>query len=79
MICANIKPAVSGLGEEFTGVKGINIDATSSEGTAAIRDLGFQSHGIVIRDGAHKPLWKQADHDVNMDDVRAALKELTQE
>ncbi|HEY3174835.1 MAG TPA: hypothetical protein VGK94_03645 [Candidatus Polarisedimenticolia bacterium] len=69
---------MSGLDKEFPGkARGLNVDCTTPEAVAAIKELGFRSHGIVIRDGAGKALWKQPDHQVNMDDVRKALKELT--
>ena len=54
MICAKLKPAVSGLEREFSGVRAKNEDATSAEGKAAIQELGFQSHGIVIRSAGAK-------------------------
>jgi hypothetical protein len=41
-----------------------------------IKDLGFQTHGLVIRSPEGKVLWMQKDHDVQMDDIRSALKEL---
>lgn len=78
MVCAKVQPTVSGLDKEFPGkVTGRNVDCTSKEGVAAVAELGFKSHGIVIRDAAGKPVWKQADHTVNMEDVRKELKELT--
>ena len=78
MICARVKPAVSGLEQEFPGkVTAHNVDATTPQSRVAIRGLGFKSHGIVIRSPNGKVLWKQPDHQVNMDDVRKALKELT--
>jgi len=78
MICAKLQPAVSGLEKEFPGkVKASNVDATTPEGVAAVKELGFRNHGLVIRDAAGKPVWKQPDHQVNLDDVRAAIKELT--
>jgi hypothetical protein len=68
---------VSGLEKEFKGrVKGQNVDATTPESKKVIKDLGFQTHGLVIRSPEGKVLWKQKDHDVQMDDVRSALKEL---
>ena len=77
MVCAKLQPAVSGLEKEFPGkVVGRNVKATEQEGIDAIKELGFKSHGIVIRDAAGKALWKQPDHQVNMEDVRKALKEL---
>ena len=63
--------------KEFNGrVKGQNVDATTPESKKVIKDLGFQTHGLVIRSPEGKVLWKQKDHDVQMDDVRSALKEL---
>ena len=77
MICAKLKPAVSGLEKEFSGVRAKNEDATSAEGKAAIQELGFQSHGIVIRSAGGKVLWKQPDHTVKIEDVRAELARRT--
>ena len=77
MVCAKVQPTVSGLDKEFPGkAKGLNVDCTSKEGVAAVAELGFKSHGIVIRDAAGKAVWKQPDHTVNMEDVRKSLKEL---
>jgi len=42
----------------------------------AIRDLGFKSHGIVIRSADGKALWKQADHTVQMESVKKAIHEI---
>jgi hypothetical protein len=68
---------VSGLEKEFDGrVKGQNVDATTPEAKKVVKDLGFQTHGLVIRSGDGKVLWKQADHEVKMDDVHKALKDL---
>ncbi|HEV8608536.1 MAG TPA: hypothetical protein VGS98_00495 [Thermoanaerobaculia bacterium] len=78
MICAKLKPAVSGLAQEFPGkVTGENVDARSPEGAAAVKELGFQSHGLVIRSADGKVLWKQPDHTVKVDDVREELRRLT--
>ncbi|PYQ35970.1 MAG: hypothetical protein DMF54_01270 [Acidobacteria bacterium] len=77
MICAKLKPAVSGLEKEFPGVRAKNVDATTAGGKAAIRNLGFESHGIVIRSAGGKVLWKQPDHTVKMEDVRAELARRT--
>ena len=38
-----------------------------------IRALGFESHGLVIR-RAGQVVFKEADHRVRVDDVRAALR-----
>ncbi|HET6373023.1 MAG TPA: hypothetical protein VFG76_06935 [Candidatus Polarisedimenticolia bacterium] len=70
-------PAVSGLGDEFPGkVQGRNVDATSEEGVKAVAEMGFRSHGIVIRDSKGAVLFKQPDHNVKLDDVRSELKKL---
>jgi hypothetical protein len=62
---------VSGLEKEFNGrVKGQNVDATTPESKKVIKDLGFETHGLVIRSADGKVLWKQKDHDVQVDDVR---------
>ena len=77
MICAKLQPAVSGLEQEFAGkVKARNIDCTTKEGQDALAELGFKSHGIVIRGADGKALWKQADHTVKIEDVRKALDDL---
>jgi len=74
MICQNLMPAVSGLEKEFPGkVKAANVDAFSDEGKKAVSELGFANHGLVIRDAEGKVLFKQADHSVNIDDVRDKL------
>ena len=77
MICAKLQPAVSGLEQEFAGkVKAKNVDCTSKGGEAAVAELGFKSHGLVIRSADGKPLWKQADHTVKIEDARKALHDL---
>ena len=77
MICAQLKPAVSGLEKEYPGVTARNVDASSQEGVDAVKELGFKSHGLVIRDAAGKAGWKQPDHTVKMEDVSKALDGLT--
>jgi len=77
MVCAKIKPAVSGLEQEFPGqVKAQNMDATTPEALKVIQSVGFQSHGLIIRSAGGAVLWKQPDHTVKMEDVRKALREL---
>ena len=67
---------MSGLEKEFEGlVKGQNVDATTPEAKRVVKDLGFETHGLAIRSPEGKVLWKQADHEVKMDDVRKALKD----
>ncbi len=71
---------MSGLEQEFAGkVQGHNIDATTDESMAAVAELGFQNHGIVIHSADGEVLFKQPDHQVKMEDVRAKLQELTQD
>jgi hypothetical protein len=75
MICAKLKPAVSGLEQKFPGkVEARNIPADEPEAQAAVREFGFKSHGLVIRSTDGVTLWKQADHTVRIDEVEAALR-----
>ena len=68
---------MSGLDQEYKGrVHSQNLDATTEENKKIVRDLGFENHGLVIRSGEGKVLWKQPDHEVKMDDVRKELDEL---
>jgi hypothetical protein len=68
---------VSGLEQDFPGkVKAQNLDATTPENKKIVKDLGFNSHGLVIRSSDGKTLWKQPDHDVAMEDVRKAITDL---
>ena len=77
MVCAKLQPAVSGLEQEFPGkVKARNIESTSKEGQSAVAELGFRSHGLVIRAADGKALWKQADHAVKIEDVRKVIPDL---
>jgi hypothetical protein len=73
-----VQPAVSGLDQEFVGkVVAQNVDATTPESAAVCQELGFSNHGLVIRSADGEVLFSQPDHEVDMDDVRAKLKELT--
>lgn len=66
---------MSGLEKEFPGkVKAKNLDATTEENKKIVKSLGFETHGLVIRSSDGKVLWKQPDHEVKMDQVRAELK-----
>ena len=72
-----MKPAVSELRREFPGkVTPHNVDATQPEARASVKELGFKSHGLVIRDLNGRTLWKQPDHQVRIESVRAALHEI---
>ena len=77
MVCAKLKPAVSGLEKEFPGrVKAFNVDAMTEEAKPIIQDAGFTNHGLIIRSPKGDILWKQADHKVQLEDVREALNGL---
>ena len=74
MVCAKLKPAVSGLEQEFPGqVKALNLDASTPEAKAAIKDLGFKNHGLVVRSADGTVLHRQPDHSVDIDKVREAI------
>jgi hypothetical protein len=77
MICAKVKPAVSGLETDFAGkVTAKNVDATTPESKKEIAALGFTSHGLVVRSADGKELLKQPDHKVDVEAVRKELREL---
>ncbi len=68
---------MSGLEAEYKGkVRGENLDATTPDNKRIVRSLGFDNHGLVIRSSDGKILWKQPDHEVDMDDVRKELNRL---
>jgi len=68
---------VSGLEQEFPGkVKGQNLDAKTPENQKVVKELGFKTHGLVIRSADGKVLFKQPDHEVDMDEVRKQIGEL---
>jgi hypothetical protein len=68
---------VSGLEGEYKGrVRGQNLDAKTEENKKIVQSLGFESHGLVIRSAEGKVLWKKADHEVKMEDVRRELDSL---
>ena len=68
---------MSGLETEFPGkVRARNVDATSAEAEPVVRELGFRSHGIVIRSASGQVLWSEPDHEVRIEDVRAKLRQL---
>jgi hypothetical protein len=77
MICAKVKPAVSGLEAEFPGkVTAKNVDATTAESKKEIASLGFTSHGLVVRSADGDVLLKQPDHSVDLEKVRKEIREL---
>ena len=68
---------MSGLEQEFPGkVKGQNLDAKTPENQKVVKELGFKTHGLVIRSSEGKVLWKQPDHEVKMEEVRRELDQL---
>lgn len=70
-------PAVSGLESEYPGkVKAGNVDAFSDEGKAAVEALGFENHGLAVRTAEGEVLFKQADHSVDIEEVRTALNDI---
>ena len=77
MVCARNMPAVSGLERDFPGqVTARNVSAAPPDSAAQVRALGFRTHGLVIRGPDGSVLWKQADHRVNVDEAREALRRL---
>lgn len=65
---------MSGLEQQYKGkVVAENLDATTPENAKIVQSLGFENHGLVIRDPDGKVLWKEADHGVKIEDVRKAL------
>ena len=74
---ADLEGAYDWLEHEYAGkVVGENLDATTARNEKIVQELGFESHGIVIRSADGKVLWKEADHTVKMDDVRQELDRL---
>ncbi|PYQ62511.1 MAG: hypothetical protein DMF58_01520 [Acidobacteria bacterium] len=72
-----MKTAVSGLEKEFPGdVKTKNLNAKKSRSQRVIKEAGFQTHGLIIRNAKGEIVWKQADHTVRMDEVREAIRKL---
>jgi hypothetical protein len=75
MVCAKLKPAVSGLEQKFPGqVAAYNVDASTPEAKAECQELGFKSHGLVVRSKDGDVLLKQPDHTVQLDQVETALR-----
>ena len=68
---------MSGLEEEFGGsVRAYNVDATTPDAQAAVAELGFSSHGLVVRSSGGEVLWSQPDHDVDIEQAREAIRGL---
>jgi hypothetical protein len=74
MICAKLKPAVSGLEQTFPGkVVARNVDASTPDARKAIKELGFKSHGLVVKSRDGQIVMKQPDHSVDVEAVKKAL------
>jgi len=68
---------VSDLEKEFPGeVKAVNLNAREEESQKVIKEQGFDTHGLIIRDAKDEVVWKQPDHKVKMDEVRAEIRKL---
>jgi hypothetical protein len=79
-VCSALVEKVEALEREFPGrVRAHNLDATAAENEALMQRLGFTSHGLVIESADGALLWEQADHRVNIEDARAALRRLLPE
>ncbi|MFQ5670125.1 MAG: hypothetical protein ACE5HD_06350 [Acidobacteriota bacterium] len=67
---------MSGLEQQFPRqVRAHNVDATTPEAARACKALGFANHGLVIRSQEGEVLWAQPDHTVNIEDVRAQIRQ----
>jgi hypothetical protein len=72
-----LKPAVSGLEQDFPGkVTARNVDASEPEAREDVKNLGFISHGLVIRSTDGQVLWKEGDHTVRVEDAKEALRQI---
>jgi hypothetical protein len=72
-----VKVAVSDLEKEFPGeVKAVNLNARDEASQKVIKDAGFKTHGLIIRDANGEIVWKQADHTVKMKGVRKEIRKL---
>ena len=70
---------MSGLEQAFPGkVSANNVDAATPDARKAIKDLGFRSHGLVVRAKDGRVLLKQPDHTVDIEAVKRALTTMLQ-
>lgn len=73
--CEGLKPSVAGLEEEFPGqVKVAFVEASTPESQEDIKRLEFRQDGLVVRDSRGAVLVKQADHAVNLEEIRTTLR-----
>ena len=68
---------MSSFPAEFDNVEVNFFDAKQEPAKSEVQELGFKNHGLVIRDAGGTAIWSQPDHDVNVDDVRNKLYELS--
>ena len=69
-----MRSAVSGLPSEFgSKVQVSTVEHLAPGAPEQIHALGFESHGLVIRRG-DRVVFKAADHRVQIEDVRAAIR-----
>ena len=69
-----MRSAVSGLPSEFGSKVRVSIVEHLAPGAPEqVHALGFESHGLVIRRG-DRVVFKAADHRVEVQDVRAAIR-----
>lgn len=68
---------MSGLQQTFPGkVTATNVDASKPEARAAVKELGFEHHGLVVKSTDGRILMKQPDHAVQVEAVEAALRKM---
>lgn len=68
---------MSDLEKQFPGkVKTENLSAREESSQKVIKEAGFQTHGLLIRDAKGDVVFKQADHHVKMKEVRAEIRKL---
>ncbi len=68
---------MSGLEQEFPQrVVAVNKDATTPEAAEECAALGFENHGLVVRQADGVVVFKQADHTVDVAQAREAIREL---
>jgi thiol-disulfide isomerase/thioredoxin len=74
--CNSVKPDIQALAQEFPGrVEVALVSAEEEEAREDVRRLEFKTQGLVVRDFRGAVLIKQADHGVNLEEVRATLKQ----
>ncbi len=65
---------MSALEKEFPArVRAKNVNALTPESSAIVRELGFDKHGVAIRDAAGRVLYRKGDHEVREAELRREL------